>query len=88
MNPDAYADTTQLYFLQRFNPDRTPVIFVHGLQETPANWAPMVNTLRDDPWIREHYQFWFFSYPSGYPYPYSAALFRRELVDIKPPTRT
>ena len=43
----------------------------------------MVNTLRDDPWIREHYQFWFFTYPSGYPYPYSAELFRREFVDIK-----
>ena len=43
----------------------------------------MIDTLRNDPWIREHYQFWFFSYPSGYPYPYSAALFRRELDGVK-----
>ena len=43
----------------------------------------MIDSLRDDPWIRVHYQFWFFSYPSGYPYPYSAALFRRELDGIK-----
>ena len=83
MNPDAYLDTTQLRMLQRFDPDRTPVIFVHGLEETPADWAPMVNTLRDDRWVREHYQFWFFSYPSGYPFPYSAELFRRRLADIK-----
>jgi len=52
------------------------------LQETGASWAPMIDTLRNDPWIREHYQFWFFSYPSGYPYPYSAALFRRELDGV------
>lgn len=83
MNPQEYADTTQLRMLQRFDPDRTPVIFVHGLEETPVDWAPMVNTLRDDRWIREHYQFWFFTYPSGYPLPYSAELFRRALVDMK-----
>jgi pimeloyl-ACP methyl ester carboxylesterase len=72
-----------LYQLQSYDPARTPVIFVHGLQETGASWAPMIDSLRNDPWIREHYQFWFFSYPSGYPYPYSAALFRRELDEVK-----
>jgi pimeloyl-ACP methyl ester carboxylesterase len=82
MNPEKFADTTRLIQLQRFDPDRTPVIFVHGLQETPASWAPMINSLRDDPAIRKRYQFWFYSYPSGYPYPYSAALFRRELDGV------
>ena len=83
INPDAYADTTQLRILQRFDPARTPVIFVHGLEETPVDWAPMVIALRNDRWIREHYQFWFFTYPSGYPFPYSAELFRRRLLDMK-----
>jgi pimeloyl-ACP methyl ester carboxylesterase len=83
MNPQKYADTARLCQLQQYDPNRTPVIFVHGLQETGASWAPMVDALRNDPWIREHYQFWFFSYPSGYPYPYSAALFRRELDGVK-----
>jgi pimeloyl-ACP methyl ester carboxylesterase len=83
LNPQKYADTARLYQLQPYDPARTPVIFVHGLQETGASWAPMVDKLRNDPWIREHYQFWFFSYPSGYPYPYAAALFRRELDGVK-----
>jgi pimeloyl-ACP methyl ester carboxylesterase len=83
MNPGAYADTTMLCRLQQYDPARTPVIFVHGLQETGASWAPMIDSLRDDPWIRIHYQFWFFSYPSGYPYPYAAALFRQDLDGIK-----
>src|SRR5262249_8920848 len=83
MNPAAYADKAMLFRLQQFDPARTPVIFVHGLQETGASWAPMVKSLRDDPWIREHYQFWFFGYPSGYPYPYSAELLRQDLDGIK-----
>ena len=83
MNPGAYADTAMLCRLQQYDPARTPVIFVHGLQETGASWAPMIDSLRDDPWIRERYQFWFFSYPSGYPYPYAAALFRQDLDGIK-----
>lgn len=83
MNPARYADTTMLCRLQQFDPARTPVIFVHGLQETGASWAPMMDSLRDDPWIRRHYQFWFFGYPTGYPYPYAAALLRQDLDGIK-----
>ena len=83
LNPQKYADTTRLTQLQQFDRTRTPVIFVHGLQETGASWAPMIDSLRNDPVIREHYQFWFFSYPSGYPYPYSAALFRQNLDGIE-----
>jgi pimeloyl-ACP methyl ester carboxylesterase len=43
----------------------------------------MIDNLRNDAWIREHYQFWFYSYPSGYPYPYSAVVFRRDLDGMK-----
>src|SRR5262245_51059114 len=82
LNPGAYADTAILCRLQPFDPARTPVIFVHGLQETGASWVPMMASLRDDRWIREHYQFWYFSYPSGYPYPYAAALLRQDLDGI------
>jgi pimeloyl-ACP methyl ester carboxylesterase len=82
MNPQKYADTARLTQTQQYDPARTPVIFMHGLQETGASWAPMIDTLRNDAWIRKHYQFWFFSYPSGYPYPYAAALFRQDLDGI------
>src|ERR1700694_5383831 len=54
INPQKYADTARLTQLQPFDPARTPVIFVHGLQETPASWTPMIDSLRNDPWIREH----------------------------------
>ena len=43
----------------------------------------MINDLRGDKEIRRNYQFWFYSYPSGYPYPYSAAILRRDLDAIE-----
>jgi len=82
VRPEKYAYTARLPRLQPFDPVRTPVILVHGLQDTPVSFAPMVNALRKDPEIQRRYQFWVFSYPSGYPYPYSTALFRRELDGI------
>ena len=42
----------------------------------------MIETLRNDRAIRENYQFWFFSYPTGYPYPLSAAVLRKDLDAI------
>src|SRR5690606_38964833 len=56
--------------------------FIHGLDSTPATWAPMINTLRGDPEIRRRYQFWVFSHPSGYAYPYTTSLLRKELDGV------
>jgi pimeloyl-ACP methyl ester carboxylesterase len=83
LQPQKYADTAWLCQLQPFDRARTPVIFIHGLKSTPAIWAPMIDSLREDSWIRKHYQFWVYSYPTGYPYPYSAMLLRRDLEGIK-----
>jgi pimeloyl-ACP methyl ester carboxylesterase len=69
--------------LQPYDPNKTVVLFVHGLIDSPATWAPMINTLRSDPRIRARYQFWYYSYPSGYPYPYSAAIMRHELDGVE-----
>ena len=79
INPAAYDDTERLLKVQPYDPDKIPVLVVHGLQDTPASFAPMYFTLMDDPAIREKFQFWAFSYPSGYPYPMPAAALRKEL---------
>jgi pimeloyl-ACP methyl ester carboxylesterase len=82
LNPQKYSDTARLMRLQKYDKDRIPVLMVHGLQDTPATWAPLYHSLMQDPQIRDKYQFWVFSYPSGYPYPYSASLLRKELDRI------
>jgi pimeloyl-ACP methyl ester carboxylesterase len=79
LHPEQSTDTGRLVRLQPYDSKRIPVIFVHGLGDSPVTWAPMLNALQNDSQIRRRYQFWVYSYPSGYPYPYSAALFRQEL---------
>lgn len=83
LNPQKYSDTARLTRLQEYDPQRTPVLFVHGLDSTPATWTLMYHSLMKDPEIRKNYQFWVFSYPSGYPYFYSASLLRKELDGVK-----
>ena len=69
--------------LQPYDPNKTVVLVVHGLMDTAATWTPMINHLRGDAEVRRNYQFWFYSYPSGYPYPYSASILRRDLDAIE-----
>jgi pimeloyl-ACP methyl ester carboxylesterase len=83
LHPAKFADTTRIARLSPFDPDKAVVLFVHGLMSSPETWFPLINHLREDPFIRDHYQFWFFSYPSGYPYSYPAAILRRELDEAE-----
>ena len=81
LRSDRYMDKTGLYFLQPYDPDRIPVVFVHGLFSTAFNWAQTINGLQADPEIRKHYQFWVFGYPTGNPILYSALRLREELAN-------
>ena len=65
-----------------YDPGRIPVVFVHGTASSPGRWADMLNDLQADPWIRRHFQFWFFMYDTGNPIAYSAMLLREKLTDI------
>jgi len=71
-----------LYFMQPYDPDRIPLVFVHGLFSTPFTWVQTINGLQTDPEIRKHYQFWVFAYPTGYPILYSALRLREELAKV------
>lgn len=83
LNPEKYAKTATIERLQPYDPNKTVVLVIHGLKDSQATWTPMINKLRSDPVIRKHYQFWFYSYPTGYPFPYSAAILRDELDEVE-----
>jgi pimeloyl-ACP methyl ester carboxylesterase len=83
LRPQEYAATARVARLEPYNPNKTVLLVIHGLMDTPATWVPMLNDLRGDKDIRRNYQFWFYSYPSGYPYPYSAVILRQELDAIE-----
>jgi pimeloyl-ACP methyl ester carboxylesterase len=83
LNPEKYAHTAAIERLQPYDSKKTVVLVIHGLKDSQATWTPMINKLRGDPVIRKHYQFWFYSYPTGFPYPYSAAILRQELDAVE-----
>ena len=72
---------TQLASIDAYRPGRIPAVFVHGTASSAGRWGDMVNDLLDDPRIRDRYQFWFFTYDTGNPVLYSAALLREALQD-------
>ncbi len=49
-----------VYFLEPFDSEKIPVVFVHGAGGHPGNWASLIHQLD-----RTLYQPWVFYYPSG-----------------------
>jgi pimeloyl-ACP methyl ester carboxylesterase len=78
-----YLSKTGLYFLQPYDPNRIPVIFVHGLISTPQMWLNVINDLQRDPVLRERYQFWIFAYPTGLPVLYTSLRLREALDQVQ-----
>jgi pimeloyl-ACP methyl ester carboxylesterase len=72
-------NTSRLVALEPHRRGRMPVVLVHGTASSPFRWADMVNDLHEDPLIRDNFEFWFFSYATGNPIPYSAMALRDSL---------
>ncbi|HEX5221149.1 MAG TPA: alpha/beta fold hydrolase [Verrucomicrobiae bacterium] len=52
--------TLGIYFTESYDPDRIPVLFVHGIGGTPQDFRYMMENFD-----RTRYQLWFFHYPSA-----------------------
>ena len=72
--------TPGLLLPEGYDPERRPVIFVHGLLSSTFIWRKTVLALLQDPEIRRRYEFWAFSYPTGNPVSYSALRLREDLA--------
>jgi len=49
-----------ILFLEKYDPQKIPVLFIHGAGGTPRGWKFFVDNID-----RSRFQPWFFSYPSG-----------------------
>jgi pimeloyl-ACP methyl ester carboxylesterase len=70
---------TGIYLTHPYDPNKIPILFVHGLISSPISWQNLQNDLCADPAILEHYQPWFFLYPTGEPILESAEQLREDL---------
>nr|WP_236622115.1 hypothetical protein [Rhodopirellula maiorica] len=83
LDPDGSQERRGIYMLEPYDPNRIPVLMVHGLWSSPLTWMDMFNDLRSFPEIRERYQFWFYLYPSGQPFWISAQQLRTDLASMR-----
>jgi pimeloyl-ACP methyl ester carboxylesterase len=72
-----------VYMLEPYDPNRIPVVMVHGLFSSPLTWMPMFNDLRSFQELRKNYQFWFYQYPTGQPFWVSATQMRSDLFELR-----
>ena len=83
IDPGRKEPVTGLYMIQPYEPGKIPVVMIHGLWSSPMTWLEMFNDLRSIPQIRDHYQFWFYLYPSGQPFWLSARQMREDLATVR-----
>jgi len=77
--PEKAIGDCQLYRMDEYDPNRIPVVFVHGLMSDPHIWLNVVSALCADPVLRKKYQPWYFLYPTAMGIPQAAAMLRRSL---------
>ena len=77
---DDQDDHSGLFLIEPYQPDKIPVVFIHGLMSSPDTWVQMINALKNDPVIRNRYQFWFYSFSSGVPVMATAGDLRKVLL--------
>ena len=87
LNPNKAQGIKGLYMVEPYDPNRIPVVMVHGLWSSPTTWMEMFNDLRAFPEIRNRFQFWFFLYPTGQPFWVSAAQLRDTLAEVRDDAR-
>lgn len=79
--PEKTLADSQLYQLDPYDPQRIPVVFVHGLMSDPHIWYPCINAICADPVLRAHYQPWYFLYPTGMNVPATSRRLRESIAD-------
>jgi hypothetical protein len=86
--PEHYMEETGIYFVQPYDPEKIPLVFVHGLVSSPDAFKNMINELAPQPWFRANYQIWLYNYPTGNPWLFSSMNFRTVMRDACAYART
>jgi len=68
-----------IFLTEPYDPNKVPILMVHGLQSTPFAFASLISAIRRDPTLNEHFQVWTFLYGTGTPVVANAFRLRQEL---------
>jgi pimeloyl-ACP methyl ester carboxylesterase len=80
--PGEFLEKEGVFLVQVYDPNKIPIVFIHGLMSVPQTWLPVMAALESHPALRGKFQFWVFAYPTGDPISYSALQLRRALESV------
>lgn len=72
-----------ILLLEPYDPDRIPVLLIHGLFSVPMIWRDIIPEMTCEPEISKRFQFMLFTYPSSFPIIESAELLRDQLAAVR-----
>ena len=71
-------DHLGLFLLQPYDPDKIPIVMIHGMLSSPREWTQLTNTVFGND-LAHRYQVWHYVYPTSAPFLYSAKILRQKL---------
>ena len=77
-----YADRQGIFFLEPYDPEKIPVLMVHGILSSPLMWRDLTNRVMADSVLQKKYQIWHYTYATGYPILTSANMLRQQLDSV------
>ena len=77
-----YANRQGIFFLEPYDPEKIPVLMVHGILSSPLMWRDLTNRIMGDPLLQKKYQVWHYTYATGLPILTSANIFREQLDGV------
>ena len=78
IRPSDWSDRRGFYLANEYDPDKIPLIFIHGLLSTPVDFERLAATIASKQDLWDRYQFWYYFYPTGDPWVLTAANFRED----------
>jgi len=79
LRPDKRMNDVGLFGIEAYEPEKIPVLFVHGLDSSPAIWKNAVNEIYANRDLSTKFVPLLFMYPSGQSVPASAATLRESI---------
>ncbi len=83
LRAEALDERAGIYLLEPYDPEKTPLLMVHGLLASPLTWRELTNAVLGDEALRARYQVWHAIYATGIPYLHAAADFRAQLRALR-----
>jgi len=77
-----YGKRQGLFFLEPYDPQKVPVLMIHGILSSPLMWKDLTNRVMGDPLLQKKYQIWHYTYATGFPILTSARMLREQLDGV------